>query len=136
MDERKAAITTARWQIVSPSFYPTEAALEAAERDVVAPWTEGRRSVSRRQVRRGQVWWIPLRTPLDGTLAVTVTLPRGGEHQVTLVAANRRTVLKRGSSAGLRTRRIGTTVCGYRSAFVRVTQKGAVGPVVVAVSTP
>ena len=41
MDERKAGITTATWPIIAPSLYPTEAALVAAEKDVVQPWTAG-----------------------------------------------------------------------------------------------
>jgi hypothetical protein len=136
MDERKAGITTARWQIVAPSFYPTEAALQAAEQDVIRPWTAGQRSVFRRQLKKGQVWWVKLSTPLDGSIAVTVTIPKGGLHQAELVAADRTTVIKRGSAAGPRKRRISGTVCGQRAEFVRVTQKGTAGPVTVAVSTP
>lgn len=136
MDERKAGITTARWQIIAPSLYPTEAALQAAEQDVLQPWTAEQRSVFRRQLRKGQVWWIKLSTPLDGTVAVTVTIPKGGLHQAALVASDRRTVMKRGAAAGQRQRRIAATACGQRSAFVRVTQKGTAGQVTVAVSTP
>lgn len=136
MDERKVGILTAHWQIVAPSFFPTEAALQAADRDVVQPWTTGHTSVSRRTLRKGQVWWVPLSTPLDGSVAVTVRLPKGGLHQAALVAANRRTVLKRGSAAGQLQRRISGTVCGQRSVFVRVTQKGAPGRVTVTASTP
>lgn len=136
MDERKAGIGTARWQIIAPSFYPTEAALQAAELDVRQPWTVGHRTVLRRALRKGQIWWIPLRTPLDGSLAVTVKLPRGGLHKAALMAADRKTVLKLGSSAGLRQRKIAATVCGQRSVYVRVTQLGAPGPVTVATSTP
>ena len=49
MDERKAGIGTARWQIIAPSFYPTEAALQAAELDVRnrGPWGRGRSSGAR-----------------------------------------------------------------------------------------
>ena len=136
MDERKAGVGTARWQIIAPSFYPTEAALQAAERDVRQPWTVGQRTVFRRALRKGQVWWIPLQTPLDGSLAVTVKLPRGGLHKAALLAADRTTVIKRGFSAGQRQRKIAGTVCGQRSVYVRVTQLGAPGPVTVATSRP
>jgi hypothetical protein len=136
MDERKAGITTASWQIVAPSFYPTEAALVAAERDVLQPWTAGTRAVFRKSVARSKSWWIPLSSPLDGSLAVTAKLPRGGQHQVSLIAGNRKTVLRRGSATGARERRITSTVCGQRSLFVRVTQKGKPGPVTVVATTP
>jgi hypothetical protein len=136
MDERKAGITTATWQIIAPSFYPSEAALQAAERDVVQPWAQGTRSVVRRTVGKGRTWLAPLSTPLDGSLAVTVTLPRGGQHEVSLVAGNRRTLVKRAAVTGARQRMLTSTVCGQRSLFVRVTQKGKPGLVTVAASTP
>jgi len=136
MDERKAGITTATWPIIAPSLYPTEAALAAAEKDVVQPWTAGTQSVFRKSLSKGKVWWIPLSTPLDGSLGVTARLPRGGEHRVELMAANRRTVLKRGSAAGATVRRIRSNVCGQRSVFVRVTQRGKPGLVTVVAATP
>ena len=91
----KAGITTATWPIIAPSLYPAEAALVAAEKDVVQPWTTGTQSVFRKSVAKGKTWWIPLSTPLDGSLAVTARLPRGGRARVELMAANRRTMLKR-----------------------------------------
>ena len=138
LEERKDGITTGAWPIVAPSFYPTEAALQAAERDVLQPWTKGAvRSFARTFGKRtSKVWWIPLTTPLDGNLRITAAVPRGGRHDVALVAANRRTVLRRATSAGQRTKRIETTVCGQRSLFVRVTQAGALGRVTVTASTP
>ena len=136
MDERKAGITTATWPIIAPSLYPSEAGLAAAEKDVVQPWTAGTRSVFRKSLAKNRVWWIPLSTPLDGSLAVTARLPRGGEHRVELMAANRRTMLKRGGAAGAGVRRIRSTVCGQRSLFVRVTQRGKPGLVTVTAATP
>ncbi len=136
MDERKAGITIATWEIIAPSFYPTEAALVAAERDVLQPWTAGTQTVVRKSVAKSRTWWVPLSTPLDGSFAVTVKLPRGGQHAVSLLAANRRTLIKRGTVTGARERRITGTVCGQRSLFVRVTQKGKPGLVTVVSSTP
>ena len=136
MDERRAGITTATWPIVSPSFFPDEGALQAAERDVLQPWTKPSvRSFQRTFARPAQVWWIPLSTPLDGTLRLTAAVPRGGTHEVALVAANRRTVVRRGQWVGQRSQSLATTVCGQRSLFVRVTQRGALGPVRVSVTT-
>ena len=138
LEERKDGITTGAWPIIAPSFYPTEADLQAAERDVLQPWTKGTvRTFSRTFGKRTpKVWRIPLSTPLDGSIRVTATVPRGGRYEVALVGPNRTTVLRRASWVGQRAKRIDTTVCGQRSLFVRVTQAGSFGRVSVAAATP
>ena len=138
MDERKAGITTASWPIITPSFFPDEAALLAAERDVLQPWTVNRKSVFRRSFAKGakKAWLIPLPTPLDGDLVLTATLPRDGLHDVALVSANRRTVLRRAQWASQRGKRLTTGICGQRTHFIRVTPSGAAGRVTVSVSRP
>jgi hypothetical protein len=138
LEERKAGITTGTWPIIAPGFYPDEVALQAAERDVLQPWTKGRVGVFKRTFakRTPKVWWIPLATPLDGNLRITASLPKGGQHEVALVAANRRSVIWRAQFVGQRAKRIETTVCGQRSLFIRVTQAGALGRVSVTAATP
>ena len=138
MDERKVGITTATWPIIAPAFFPDEAALQAAESDVLEPWTAGRLAVFRRTFgkKTPKVWWIPLSTPLDGDLRITAALPGGGLHEVALVGANRSTVIRRAQWIGQRSKRITTTVCGHRALFVRVTESGALGRVTVSASTP
>ncbi|HLG07456.1 MAG TPA: hypothetical protein VI409_02170 [Gaiellaceae bacterium] len=138
MDERKAGITTATWRIIAPSFYPDEAALQAAELDALEPWTAGRTTVFSRTFGKAtkKVWWIPLSTPLDGDLRIGATVPTGGLHEVALVASNRTTVIRRAQWVGQRVKRLSGSVCGQRSLFVRVTRSGALGRVAVSVSTP
>ena len=138
MDERKAAITTATWPIVAPSFYPDEAALQAAEADVLQPWAAQRTTTATRVFRKTtpRAWWIPVAATLDGEYRIGATLPVNGTHDVALVAANRQTVLKRLQWTGQRVKRAEGTVCGRRSLFVRVTQKGSLGRVRVSVTTP
>ncbi len=138
MDERKAGITTATWPIIGPSFFPNEAALQAAEQDVVAPWTVQRTTASTRIFgkKTPKVWWIPLATPLDGDLRISAALPNGGTSEVALVAADRRTVVKRAQWVGQRVKRLESSICGQRSLFVRVTQRGALGRVRVSATTP
>jgi hypothetical protein len=138
MDERRAGVTTGSWSIVSPSFFPNEAALAAAERDVLAPWTANRKVVQRRVFgkKTKKVWWIPLQTSLDGELTVSATLPRSGLHEIAVVSSNRRTVLRRAQWTGQRVKSTTTTICGQRSLFVRVTQSGGLGRVTVAASAP
>jgi hypothetical protein len=138
MDERKAGITSATWQIVASTFFPSEAALQAAKLDVTKPWAAPRTTVSTRVFgsRTPKVWWIRLATPLDGNFRITATMPNGGTHEVALVSANRATVVKRARWTRQRVKRLDGTVCGQRSYFVRVTQTGALGRVRVSVSVP
>lgn len=138
MDERKAGIVTATWPIIAPSFYPAEAALQAAEADVLQPWTAPTTTTFRRTFGKStrKVWLIPLPTPLDGDLRVSVTLPRNGTHAVALLSANRQTVVRRGQWTGQRVKRLTGTVCGQRNHFIRITQSGSLGRVVVTATTP
>ena len=138
MDERKVGITTGSWRIVAPGFYPSDAAIAAAERDVVQPWVRGSTKTFKRTFgkRTPKVWWIPLTTPFDGELKLTAVVPRRGEYDVALVAPNRRSVLKRALWVGQRVKRTTTNVCGQRTLFVRVTQQEALGRVTVTVATP
>jgi hypothetical protein len=138
MDERKAGIATATWPIVDASFFPSDAALRAAEQDVLQPWGSGRTVAHSRAFGEGsaKVWWVPVATPLDGDYRLTVTVPNGGTHDVALVASNRRTVVGRAQWVGQRVKRLAGSICGQRSLFVRVTQKGALGRVRVSLSTP
>jgi hypothetical protein len=138
MDERKAGITSATWPIIAPSFYPNEAALLAAEQDVLQPWSASKTTGSVRVFgkKTAKVWWIPLSTPLDGEYRINATVPSGGNHEIALVAANRRTVIRRAQWVGQRVKRMQGSVCGQRSLFVRVTQAGSLGRVRVAMTTP
>ncbi len=138
MDERKAGITTASWLIIAPSFFPSEAALVAAEQDVLHPWTKNRVKTFGRTFRRGtrNAWWIPVQTPLDGELRLSAVLPRRSQHEVALVSANRRAVLKRAQWVSQRLKRTTTNVCGQRSLFVRVLPNRSPGRITITLSTP
>jgi hypothetical protein len=138
MDERKAGITSATWSIVSSAFFPSEAALQAAELDVLQPWAARRATVSTRVFgpQTPKVWWIPLSTPLDGDYRISATVPPSGTQEVALVTANRRTVIGRAQWVGQRVKQLQGSLCGQRSLFVRVTQRGALGRVRVSVTTP
>ena len=138
MDERQAGITTATWPIVAQSFYPNEAALQAAEQDVLQPWAAASTRAFTKVFgkKTAKVWWIPLATPLDGEFRINATIANGGTSEVALVDADRRTVLKRAQWVGQRLKRLDSSICGRRSLFVRVTHKGALGRVRVSVTAP
>ena len=138
LDERKAGITTASWQIIDPSFFPDAGDLTAAEQDVVQPWAAPRSRLYTRTFRKRaeRVWWLSLATPLDGNLRVSATVPsRGnGTVEIALVGPNRQTVLRRAQWVSQRVKTLDASVCGQRSLFVRVTQKGLVGRVRISVT--
>jgi len=138
MDERRTGVTGSGWNIIDSSFYPDEVAFQAAEHDVLEPWMSPQTTVARnRFAQQGKrVWTIPLSTPLDGILEVTVTLPKNGLHEAVLVDGERKTVLQQGLWASRTVKRITATICGERSLFLRITHKGAFGRVVVATSSP
>jgi hypothetical protein len=138
LQERKAGITTGSWPIVSSSFFPNDAALTAAEQDVVQPWTAPRTTSFTRTYgkRTPRVWWIQLTTPLDGDVRVSAAVPNGGSADVALVGSDRKTVVRRAQWVGQRVKRLDGSICGQRSLFVRVTEKGLLGRVRVSVATP
>jgi hypothetical protein len=138
MDEQKAGITTATWRIIAQSFFPSAAALQAAERDVLQPWNVGRTAGFTRLFgkRTKKVWLVPLPSSLDGDLRVSATVPNGGTHEVALVGSDGRTVIRRAQWVAQRLKRLTGSVCGQRSLFVRVTQSGALGRVRISAATP
>jgi hypothetical protein len=138
LQERKAGDTTGSWQIVDSSFFPNDAALQAAEQDVIHPWTgPTTRTFTRVYGKKtARVWWIPLSAPLDGDYRLSATVPARGSADVALVSSNRSTVLRRAQWIGQRSKQAQGTICGQRSLFVRVTEKGLLGRVRVSVTTP
>jgi hypothetical protein len=138
LDEQKAGATGSGWQLVDPSFRPDELALQAAERDVLQSWAiPSRTALAHRFGKKGKrVWSIPISTPLDGSLAIAISLPKGGLHDVALVDSTRKTTLATGLWSSATTKRITTQVCGARSLVLRVTQRGNHGRVVVTVEKP
>ena len=138
MDERRAGITTATWPIIAQSFYPDEAALQAAERDVLQPWSTGKTTLFTRVFgkRTKKVWVISVPTLLDGDLRISATVPNGADPEVALLGPDRRTVIRRAQWVGQRVKRLTGAVCGQRGLFVRVMHSGALGRVRVSAATP
>ena len=63
------------------------------------------------------------------TSSVKLSMPAGPRHDVTLLAANGRTVLARWTAFTSTTRTITTTICGQRSVVLRVTRGNRAEPV-------
>jgi len=119
LNERKAGLPEAPWDVVSQSLYPDDTALSLVEQDVITPWT-----ANTTQTRSGSfakkgvaTRSYTIATPLDGTLKVTLKAARG-----------ERLTLSRSASA--------TTVCGWRTLKISVTRKSGSGAFKLTVSTP
>ena len=138
LEERKAGITTSLWNIVDGSFYPTDAVLQVAEHDVLNPWTAPRRLVAKRRFtpKSRRVWTIPIATSLDGTLDITVSLPKNSLYDVSLLDADGKTVIATVLWSSRTSKTVSAKICGERTLFVRLTQRAAFGRVVVSASVP
>jgi hypothetical protein len=138
MDERKSGASGSGWGLIDSSFYPDEPALQAAELDVSRPWTAGSRTTYRHRftATSKQLWSIPVATPLDGEIAVTIRLPKGGVHDVVLVDRERKAVVGTALWSGASEKRFTTTLCGTRSLLLKVRRRGAYGQVVATVEKP
>jgi hypothetical protein len=138
-NEAKNGASTFDWQLVDPSFYPDAAALQAVERDVLEPWSPSAKATAYRgRFAEGgkRTWTLTLPTPLDGQLLVTIRLPANKPYSLSLLAANRRTVLARGLWSAATQKSVNFTVCGQRSLVVRVTRVGPAGRFTVVVAGP
>jgi hypothetical protein len=136
VNELRVGATTFAWPIVDPSFRPDRAALDAAEQDVLRPYTPPpAATLTRRFARRQRTWRLALATPLDGNLRATLRLPLGAGHELTLLD-DRGRVAARGLWSGPGRRSISYTVCGARKLTLRVDRRGPSTRFTVTVSRP
>src|SRR5262249_23336600 len=125
------------WQIVDGTFMPDGTALSLAEQDVTTPWTTSTVHVTRARFAKGKKrWTLTVRTPLDGNLKVTLTLPRGRTFQLTLLDSDGKTVLATGLWTARTAQAANFTLCGQRSVIVRVAGDGRAGKFTVVTTTP
>jgi hypothetical protein len=137
LNETRKGATSFEWPVVDPSFLPDAPALEAAEADVVHPWTQpSTTTYAGRFAGRRRSWSLRIATPLDGELQATLRLRGGAGHEVILLAADGRTVLARGlwSASGQKT--VEHTICGQRAVVVRVVRHGSAGPFDIRIGKP
>jgi hypothetical protein len=122
------------WPIVDPSFKPDAGALAAAREDVVNPWTAPTASVKNVRFSRGaRTWTVQVPTPLDGKLHAQV---QPGSDDVTLFAADGRTVLARGTWSTTGAKAFDAVICGQRSVVVRVTRNATARGFALRLSVP
>jgi hypothetical protein len=140
LNEKRRGATAFSWGIVDGSFWPDTAALGRVEQDVLRPWTAPRtRTVSTRftaRQARTRTWSLPIPTPLDGDLRVTIRVSAGSSFELALLSADRRTVLARGLWSGTAAKTLGYQICGRRSLVLRVTSGDASRRFTMQVTTP
>jgi hypothetical protein len=133
LNERKAGLAEAPWQIVEQSLYPTPAALAAAEQDVTSPWQAGTTATQTAVLSRTKkTRTFAVRTQLDGTLKMTLKAAAGMRVSLDVLAGSVRAAHVASTRASSRT----FTVCGARSYRFRVTDLVGRGSVSVTVSQP
>lgn len=118
LNERRLGLAESPWQIVSDSLYPDDAALTAAEQDVLMPWrreTRTARTASFTHANQARTYTIA--TNLDGTLKLAVRSSAGLMLALDVYASGRR-VLHTSAERAISRR---TTICGARSFGIRVT---------------
>jgi len=128
LNEVRAGAPSFSWSLVDSSFQPDTAALEAAERDVLAPWARPTTQVERARLGGRRTWSVRVSTPLDGNLVVNLKLPRGALHELVVLGPDGRSVLAKGLWSGAAEKHATATVCGQRSIVVRVTRSVPTGP--------
>ncbi|HZO62601.1 MAG TPA: hypothetical protein VFB35_06425, partial [Gaiellaceae bacterium] len=76
LNERRLGLQEMPWQVVHPSLYPDQGALDALAQDVSTPWTGNRMSTMQgRLTARATGRGFRLQTPLDGTFSVSLQAP-------------------------------------------------------------
>jgi hypothetical protein len=133
LNERKSGRAETSWDIVSQSLYPTDAALAAAEQDVVSPWAQSPASTQTVAfTRTARSRTVTVQTPLDGTLNVSLRPARGMRLSLDVFAASARVSHVITKSSVTRS----TTICGARSYRLRVKALKGQGAVRLTYSKP
>jgi hypothetical protein len=133
LNERKAGVAEAPWEIVTQALYPTADALTAAEQDVISPWQAGTTTAQTAVLSRTRKTRIfTVATRLDGTLKMTLKHATGMRLSVDVLAASTRAAHV--VSAGVVSRTF--TVCGARSYRFKITDLAGHGSVSLTVAEP
>lgn len=129
LNERRAGVPESPWQVVSPSWYPDEEDLRAAEEDVTVPWQGPSRSVFRSALRPGKSRYrLTVATPYDGRLVLRLRAPRTGAFELRLYQGGKLRAASRTA--------IALTVCGERAFLASVVRLRGRGSVSVEVERP
>jgi hypothetical protein len=137
MSEQAGSAGATAWTIVSPSFLPDAAALEAVREDVLDPWRQPAPVVVRARFAEGgaRSWTLPLAPPLDGQLSVTLTLPRDAGYDLALLGPDGQRLASGYLSSGT-TKSLEYAICGEHRLRLRVARHGRAAAFSVRIQQP
>jgi hypothetical protein len=113
LNERRLGVAESSWSIVDRRFYPDAQALADLEQDVTQPWQGTTSSTLRGRVAARATRSLTVATPLDGRIAISVRTSTTARAQ--LLVGGRVIATRSGRTASF-----SATVCGTRSAVVRI----------------
>jgi hypothetical protein len=136
LNERRAGVPEAPWDIVDRIFYPDNQALALLQQDVLSPWTQNRQSVLRGSFTKAgpKLRAFATTAAFDGGLEATLRAPARARLSLALLNSAGR-VVKR-SSVTSQSASVSATICGSRSFRLRVTRVSGAGKFQVTVSRP
>ena len=129
LNERRLGMVESPWGIVDRRFYPDATALADVEQDVVSPWTAAAAVSFSGRVAKRAVRSLAVATTLDGRLSATVRT--NARVRAEVVVAGRVVSAKTGRAVTL-----STTVCGSRTATVRIRNAAKATRYTVSVARP
>ena len=136
LNERRAGIPEAPWQIVNEILYPDQTALSLLEQDVRTPWNGNTTSsLAGSFSAKAPTKTFTVAAPEDGSLRVSVRAPKKGRLSVSLftsAGARVATAAARPSA----TATVSATVCGTRAYRLRVARAAGSGSYRATVSKP
>lgn len=136
LNERRAGLPESPWEVVDPSLYPDQAALDLLAQDVATPWAGNTTTTYRAVLGSGASGrGFRLATPLDGNFTATLTSPAKAKFSLRLVDLTSGKVLA-SAPATLRVKSVSVSVCGQRTLQVQVKRASGAGTFTLTVSKP
>lgn len=136
LNERRAGLPEAAWEVVDKSLYPDQTALDVLAQDVTTPWkgaTTMRYRVAVTPRTSGRGFRVP--TLLDGDFNVTLTSPAKARLTLRIVDLTSGKVLA-ADATPLRVKTLSASICGQRSLQVQVKRVSGPGTFSLAISKP
>jgi hypothetical protein len=134
LNERNAGLPEVPWEIVTQSLYPDDTALADARLDVTSPWladSTSTRTGSVTKAKRVRTYTVAM--SLDGTMKVTLKPPAHARLAIDVYAPSSTRVAHAVTG---KTVSLTTTICGARSAQIRVTRVSGAGAFRLSTATP
>jgi hypothetical protein len=136
LNERRAGFPEMPWQVVDPSLYPDQPALDALAQDIASPWTGPtsytvRSTLGPRSTGRG----FRIQTPLDGTFTATLRSPAGSRFTLRVVDPATGGQLAY-SPLATPTKSVSLELCGERTLQVQVKRVRGSGPFTLTFAQP